>query len=295
MTTPMVSLLRDLAAHDAAGLMSSDITEIDGLFAMAVEVASRALPGVIVEPLDFAKHVLRHVDDNLPIAAQVRHRARVDLWFALACGRGDRLAIERFTAIMTGEMITALASLKLPAATAEEIAQRVCVRLLTADGDHEPRILDYGGDGELRTWVRVIALRTAISELRKTGREVSDDALLYHAAAQPSPAAALLRERSVEDLKVAFHNALGTLEPRERNLLRQHLLDGLTIDELGSLYRVHRVTAARWLAKARHTLWREVCRDLRARLNLSPSDVDSLLDGVRSTLDLSLERAFAEA
>ncbi len=83
------------------------------------------------------------------------------------------------------------------------------------------------------------------------------------------------------------------IAPRQRNLLRQHLLDGLTIDELGVIYQVHRVTAARWLTAARADLWAHTRRRLRQTLGVSDESIGAMLDDIRSTLDLSIERALA--
>jgi transposase len=43
--------------------------------------------------------------------------------------------------------------------------------------------------------------------------------------------------------------------------LRYHHVDGLNIDEIGAIYRVHRVTAFRWLEKAKEQLVRGDPRD----------------------------------
>jgi RNA polymerase sigma-70 factor (ECF subfamily) len=69
-----------------------------------------------------------------------------------------------------------------------------------------------------------------------------------------------------------------------------HFVDGLTIDEIGALYQVHRATAARWISGARNTLLADTRARLTARLALTPSQFDSLMRLVRSELDLSLQR-----
>ena len=157
------------------------------------------------------------------------------------------------------------------------------------------RIADYEGHGALVVWARVIAIRAAVDELRRRARELPGDDLLWDAAAPATdPALALARRESAAHVKAAFHAGLAALEPRQRNLLRQHLLDGLTIDELGTMYQVHRVTAARWLAAARADLWSHVKRQLRQTLALSDSAIGAMLDDIRSTLDLSIDRALSD-
>ena len=45
-----------------------------------------------------------------------------------------------------------------------------------------------------------------------------------------------------------------TLSAEDRTLLRQQIVDGLSIDAIGAAYGVHRATAARWLNRARGAL-----------------------------------------
>jgi RNA polymerase sigma-70 factor (ECF subfamily) len=90
--------------------------------------------------------------------------------------------------------------------------------------------------------------------------------------------------------KAALQAALAGLGAKERNLLRMHLLHGLSIDEIGRAYQVHRATAARWLATTREALHRETRRLLRARLGLTDPEFDSVLRAVESQLDASFRR-----
>ena len=57
------------------------------------------------------------------------------------------------------------------------------------------------------------------------------------------------------------------------------------------MYQIHRVTAARWLTAARADLWAHTKKQLRQTLGVSDSQIGLMLDEIRSTLDLSIERA----
>src|SRR5262249_6529246 len=94
------------------------------------------------------------------------------------------------------------------------------------------------------------------------------------------------------EFREAFAQAMATLKPREQNLLRQHHVDGLTIDQLGQLYHVHRATAARWLGKARSSLLAQTRRSFMKRIRLSHSQFDSVLGLVQSQLVISFRRLF---
>ena len=152
---------------------------------------------------------------------------------------------------------------------ANDVMQTVWARLLVREGDRPARLADYSGRASLRTWLRVVMSREALSALRRR-RDVAldDEVLVGRLVTSHDPSLALIGAQSSQQVKSAFEDSVAALSTRERNLLRQHLLDGLTIDELGALYRVHRATAARWLASAREAVWTTTQRSLRERLAL---------------------------
>ena len=75
---------------------------------------------------------------------------------------------------------------------------------------------------------------------------------------------------------------------RERTCLRLSVIEGLSLDRLGTMYRVNASTVSRWLARARQTLLAELQRQLKARENIAPEDVESIVRLVRSQVDVSL-------
>jgi RNA polymerase sigma-70 factor (ECF subfamily) len=70
--------------------------------------------------------------------------------------------------------------------------------------------------------------------------------------------------------------------------LRQHYVDGLTIDELGKLYRMHRSTAARLVVRARGLVLEATRAQMMSRLEVHSQDLDSIMRMIRSQLDISL-------
>ena len=93
-----------------------------------------------------------------------------------------------------------------------------------------------------------------------------------------------------EHVKAAFHTAIESLSATDRGILRLHLLERLSIDEIAALHDVHRATAARWLVRIRQHIGEHTREDLRARLRLDAAELDSLLRAVDSRIDLSLSR-----
>jgi RNA polymerase sigma-70 factor (ECF subfamily) len=208
-----------------------------------------------------------------------------DLALAFACTRGDAAALRA----LENDHLARMAEI-LPAryrAEASEVAQTLRDRLLV-----QSKIQDFTGRGDLRSWLRVAAVRVALNLERRRRREVAlpeDHALEDRAAIDLE--LAHLKRRYRREFKEAFTAALAVLEPRARNLLRQHYLDGLTMDAVARLYRVHRITVVRWMNDARTSLAKETRRELRARLRVDKHELESILRLIESQIDVTF-RAF---
>jgi RNA polymerase sigma-70 factor (ECF subfamily) len=102
-----------------------------------------------------------------------------------------------------------------------------------------------------------------------------------------------MKELYRRTFRQAFAAALASLDAREKNLLRQHVVDGLTVDEIGPLYGVHRATAARWVQRAKGRLLEETRKQFMARARISARECESVLRMVRSRIDVTLGRLLA--
>jgi RNA polymerase sigma-70 factor (ECF subfamily) len=67
----------------------------------------------------------------------------------------------------------------------------------------------------------------------------------------------------------------------------------LTLDQLASLYEMHRSSVARRIAKTRSGLLSATRRALMTRLATSPADFEELMGLIASRIDLSIERHLA--
>jgi RNA polymerase sigma-70 factor (ECF subfamily) len=226
----------------------------------------------------------RLVDDA---ETQLEDLKDADLYLAIALTGKDPAAVKAFETQLVPQIDVALRRLRLAGGTADEVKQALRVELL-ADG----KIGDFAGRGELAAWVRVSATRKALKLVRRADREETlDEILLDHwPSSTPDPAGKHLRTTYTAELKRAIREAFAALEVRQRNLLRQHILDELTIDDLARLYRVHRATCARWLADARADLGKLTRKKLLASLKVPSNDLDSLLRFLDSDIELSISR-----
>jgi RNA polymerase sigma-70 factor, ECF subfamily len=99
-----------------------------------------------------------------------------------------------------------------------------------------------------------------------------------------------IRSRHLGDFKEAFQSALSSLSSRDRTLLKLHFVDGLSLDEIGGLHRVHRATVARWIARCREVVLEETRLRLATKLRLTPTEMNSFFGLMRNSLDVSIQR-----
>src|SRR5262249_46581288 len=121
-----------------------------------------------------------------------------------------------------------------------------------------------------------------------------EDDLLEAPGFADDPELGELKAKYRDQLAAAFRASLATLQPRDRSLLRYQVMDGLTIDEIGAIYKVHRATAARWLAPIRTELVDGTLAKLSAELGVGRASAASIVRLVQSQLELSVVRHLGE-
>jgi RNA polymerase sigma-70 factor (ECF subfamily) len=250
-----------------------------------------AWPGIVLSLEAFAVAAAAVAATPAALAA---HGA--DLYLAWACLGGDATALARFDAEVVRPATEAVRAIDGQAAFVDEARQRVRAHLLVGEG--APRLRDYQGRGPLRAWVGVAAVRTALmmrrSDQRK--REVPHDdewAGTLALVATGNPELDLLKQEHAAAFSQALRDAALALEPRLRAVLSMHFSDGLSIDEIGAVYAVHRATAARWVGRAREELMSQTRALLVDRLGLTPSEIERVGALVQSQVDVSLSQLFA--
>jgi RNA polymerase sigma-70 factor (ECF subfamily) len=219
-----------------------------------------------------------------------------DVALAAACLRGDAAALRRFDEVL-GLALDGARAIDRNPAFLDEVRQRVRAHLLVGEG--RPRLADYAGRGPLRAWTAVAAVRAALMLRRAQGRrrEVSDDDWTgaLSLVATGNPELDLLKQQHAAAFATALRDAAAALEARLRAVLAMHFTEGLSIDEIGAVYAVHRATAARWVTRARDELVTTTRRLLAERLGLTPSEIERVAALVQSQVDVSLSQLFAAA
>jgi RNA polymerase sigma-70 factor, ECF subfamily len=251
-------------------------------------------PEVELDAQVFASYLESRLPGGMELGEAARQIRADDLYLACACSRGDPRAIaafERRCLSVVDETLPRMVGVEPH--LIDDVKQELRWRLLVADAG-PPRIVEFSGRGELRRWVRVLAVREALAIKRRARRQTPAEDQLLERALVPAqdPERAYLKRHYRNEFVSALSQALGGLSPREQTLLRQSFVDGLSIDELGALHGVHRATAARWLARAQASLSRRVQGILRRNLQMGTADLRSILRFIRSGLHVSLRLVF---
>jgi RNA polymerase sigma-70 factor, ECF subfamily len=259
-----------------------------------LRAARAAWPGVIVADGEF----LAYLAARLPAGDEPLAALRTsDLYLACACVRGEAAALRAIEAGPMSEVASAVARSSLRGVAIDDVMQTVRRALFVASDDGPPRIAEYRGSGDLRAWLRVTAVRAALKLLRKERHEVplEDEALATLPSAAPDVELDFVKRQYRTGFKRAFLESMASLEARDQNLLRQHFLDDLSIDQLGALHRVHRSTVARWITRAQTTLFERTKRLLMKQMKVSRSECDSIIHMAQSQLHITLRSLVASA
>jgi RNA polymerase sigma-70 factor (ECF subfamily) len=269
----------------------ADPNELEARLESLVAKACRAWPAIHVEPPRFVIYVAERLREGPPLAEQLEALHAADLYLACACSSGDAKALATFDATLLADVPQFIARISRSADLVERVRQELRQRLLMGT-----KLGAYTGRGPLGAWVRVAAIRIALNEKRGEGRAAAHHSPTNVAAlpGAADPELDFLKSRYADEVTAALEASIRSLTVDQRNVLRMHYLDGLSIDAIAPTYRVHRSTAARWIADARASILMETQRILREQLNASPSELRSILVLVQSRLDLSIRRLVGE-
>jgi RNA polymerase sigma-70 factor, ECF subfamily len=217
-----------------------------------------------------------------------------DLLLARAAAGGDAGAIAEIERRFRGDIDRALSRLRVSAAVADEVRQRVREKLFVAQGGRASGIASYQGRGPLAAFLRAVVVHAAIG-LRRAERTHDGESKIDEAAGDDDPELLEIRRRYGPAFKEAFQRALASLSARERNVLRLVYVEGLAVDEVARTYGVHRVSVSRWLGEARDKLHVRTRAALREGHGLGPAELGSVVRLCLSQIDVSLDRVLRDA
>lgn len=262
--------------------------ERDSLEARLYELARREWPTLEVDRGVFAAYVVTRC-----VVSTLEDARVADLYLACACVLGAPGAAEAFERAYRRDLQLALSRVDVHGHDRDDVLQMLRERLLVGAHDEPPLIGQYGGRGSLGGWLRIVATRSALKidrgERRREGREAAErDAGL--GIVELDPELVHLKQLYVREFREAFDAALRGLNDRSKALLRQSIVQKLTVRQIAAFYDVHHATAARWINMARDELIQRTHAALAERLAIDDRSMEDILALIRSSVDLTVSR-----
>ena len=220
-----------------------------------------------------------------------------DLFLALACSRGDRIAWEYFVDAYLPVARRCAEQACRHLAQSEDLAQELVARLL----EDRRRLAGYNGRGSLAGWLRVAASHAAIDHFRRNRKQVSFEEIeeTGHGAAMASDGARAREQSERLDarwgpvLLSVLVEEIRRLLPRDRLLLSLYYIQDVPLKTIGRQFGVHEATASRWLDRLRQDLRRRIEREMKQRHGIRAAELESLWRWVSEETDFSLREAIS--
>src|SRR5262249_26034868 len=136
-----------------------------------IESAQRSFPTIQL-PVDvYLAYLRERLPPGVTETAGLRQMYTTDLYIACACAHGDRNAVAVFEGRCLSRLDRVLARMGIDADTSAEVKQDIRSRLFVGDGQRA-EIVNFLGRGDLRGWVRVMAVRRALRRKLGARREI---------------------------------------------------------------------------------------------------------------------------
>ena len=281
--------------HAARSALAEDpsLERLDRVLQQMAEAGRARWPELEVAPEEFVRFLARQLPPEATTVDGLLSLHASELFLLRGLGLGLPAASRVFETDYMPEVRRTLQRLDTPESMIADIVQSLYAYLLerqnAAPGTPSTR-QGYVGRGELKGWLCVCAVHQAGRLLKRDRREVEleEAPAMLLPSPQAGPEQALLTGELRELFETAFREAVCALTSRERNLLRYHFLSGLSIDQIGVLYRVHRATAARWLILARERLAKETYTRFLAAAPMHVQSLSDIVQMVRSQITTNL-------
>jgi RNA polymerase sigma-70 factor, ECF subfamily len=259
-----------------------------------------AWPQVEVSADQLAAYLGERCDARLTPVAALAALQVTDLFLACACAAGSPAAIAALDAHYLSQLAPAIVKVNASPAFVDEVTQRIRVSLLMGnqdgDAEREPRIGLYRGKATLGRWLVVVATRAAINHGKSEARTMALDEVLEVASFE-SPELELLRHRHLKDfsqlMKAALRQTIAGLTAEERNLLRWHLAENLSLRKIAVLRGTNVSAISREYARVRAFIKDRLVERLLEATGLSRDELHSLMTVLVSRLSLTSELGVA--
>lgn len=228
-----------------------------------------------------------------------------ELYLACACLERIPGAIQAFDKEYLARLPASLARMRLPPDLVEDVLQELRIKLFVATPERPPkperppRIGDYSGTGELRSWVGICAKRLALDILKTTweipeAQETIAKILAEGMTSGLDPESETLFRACEAVLVQALRDVIDALAEDKRTLIKLYHADGLSLVEIGKIYDVNHSTILRRLERIREEIYRATWMRSKERLPVPQEQFNRVMEILRSALDWGLTRILRE-
>src|SRR5688572_6119143 len=151
------------------------LPDLESRLASMFDAGRSAFPGVELDAPSFMRHLAAVVDETDDRGLSALHAS--DLYLACACTHANTVAVAILERDFISTLDAPLRSTGLDAHAVDDVRQRVR-ELLLVGTDEIPVIASYRGRGQLRSWLRAVAVRQAMVHFRGKRETPVDDAQL---------------------------------------------------------------------------------------------------------------------
>jgi RNA polymerase sigma-70 factor (ECF subfamily) len=261
--------------------------ELDGARARA----RAAWPGIDVADASFGEALAQRIPAADEAAAVLRSMHVEDVYLVTACVQRDAAAMGALQSRFLPPLRAALLQRGLTEDATSETLQIVLQQVFVGAEAAPPKALGYNGQGALRSWLRIVAIREGI-RIAKNARPAG----CASETSIPDPQDLeldYLKRTYASPFRDAFREAFDAMATEDRLLLKQRITHGMSIEQLGALYGVHESTISRRVTSARARLVGATRKGMMRRLSLSRAEASSIMRLIQSQLDITLSSSQA--
>ena len=249
-----------------------------------------AYPRIVVSEAIFGAHLARCMKDRrVELPADIPGE---DLYLACACAVGARGAATAFERKYGALVRRAISRVLTTPDERQEAEQRVWQRIFVDDEHGPARITQYLGQGPLESWVAVASMRIAVSFVRAETTERRLRAKVIADTASVDPERLSMQGELRAPFEAAVAEALERLKPRERMILKLHVVSGMTLEAISKSLGITRQAVSKTFSQCRVNILGEVEAALKERLKISREDFSSIMRVVASQFDANISRVF---
>ena len=239
--------------------------------------------------LDALWHHCQRIREDSSRLAKARTCA-ADVYLCCACANGDPVALAMFESESERVVRGAIARVNREPEFIADTLQEFWKKFLVGP---DAKVRDYWGRAPLQAWSHLCATRLAIDRQRARRAELERETDLGEDLVEQvfDAESTLTRAQFYLPFRCALRHAIAGMTHKDRTLLRLHVVERCSIDQIGRAYNVHRATAARWLQRILADLLQSVRNEVATQgPHLTDSEFQSVarLVGGDLALDVSL-------